>query len=313
MYHDEINEARKLQEDLLRRYQGKGLDDAFKGEVCKTPQGTCYRIEEAEKFKIKRIEKDKAKSAILCDLKVIRGIGEAKERNLKEDGYETIEDLLDHPYHCQSAEEFLGKLRHSPMECIGECFPGSHINQLYSSSFREVEDFLFFDIETLGLKNVPVILIGMARITDGHINVTQYLATGLADEKPMIHNFLEDLDDETVFVSFNGRSFDIPYIRGRAYYHGLRRNLRHHHLDLLYFSRRTWGRTLPNCRLQTLEKHLFDLYRHEDVPSSQVPAFYKTYLETDNIGPLIPIVEHNKIDVITLARILSRLQEDMDG
>jgi len=163
----------------------------------------------------------------------------------------------------------------------------------------------------LGLRNEPLILIGTARITDGHIKVTQYLATGLDDEKPVIGNFLEDLSKETVFVSFNGRGFDLPFIRNRAYHHGIGKKLRHHHLDLLHFSRRTWGGTLPNCRLQTLEKHLFDLYRHEDVPSSQVPAFYRTYMKTGNIGPLVPIVEHNKIDVITLARILSKLQEDM--
>lgn len=312
MYNDEIDEARRLEKDLLKRHEGQKLDDIFQGETCKSEQGSCYRIEESEKFKIKRIEKDKARSAILSNLKLLYGIGEAKERNLKEDGYETIEDLIGHPYHSQRAEEFIGKLHRSPMECISECLPGSHPNQLYSSSFREIEDFLFFDIETMGLKDVPVILIGMARISGGKINVTQYLATKFTEEKAMIHSFLSDLNDKTIFVSFNGRSFDMPYIRSRAYQYGIRRNLRHHHLDLLYFSRRTWGGKLPNCRLQTLEKHLFNMERHEDVPSSQVPSFYKTYLETDNIGPLVPIVEHNKIDVITLARILSRLQEDMD-
>lgn len=311
MYHQEDEDARRLEKELLERHEGRDLDEIFKGETCKTPQGSCYKIEESEKFKIKRIQTDKAKSAILGDLKILYGIGEAKEQSLKSKGYKTIEDLVDHPHHARKAEEFLCKLDESPLDCIRNCFPGSHPKQLYSSSFREVDDFLFFDIETLGLKDEPLILIGTARITDGHINVTQYLATGLDDEKPVIGNFLEDLNKETVFVSFNGRGFDLPFIRTRAYHHGIRRNLRHHHLDLLYFSRRTWGGTLPNCRLQTLEKHLFDLYRHEDVPSSQVPAFYRTYMKTGNIGPLVPIVEHNKIDVITLARILSKLQEDM--
>ena len=311
MNHDEVEDARQLEKELLERHRGRDLDEIFKGETCKTPQGSCYKIEETEKFKIKRIERDKAKKALLCDLKILHGIGDYKEQNLKSKGYATIEDLLDHPSHARKAEEFLCRLDESPMDCIMECFPGSSPKQLYSSSFREENDFLFFDIETLGLRNEPLILIGTARITDGHIKVTQYLATGLDDEKPVIGNFLEDLSKETVFVSFNGRGFDLPFIRNRAYHHGIGKKLRHHHLDLLHFSRRTWGGTLPNCRLQTLEKHLFDLYRHEDVPSSQVPAFYRTYMKTGNIGPLVPIVEHNKIDVITLARILSKLQEDM--
>jgi uncharacterized protein YprB with RNaseH-like and TPR domain len=35
-------------------------------------------------------------------------------------------------------------------------------------------------------------------------------------------------------------------------------------------------------------------------------------MKTGNIGPLVPIVEHNKQDVITLAWILSRLQEEIE-
>ncbi|HOI71385.1 MAG TPA: ribonuclease H-like domain-containing protein [Methanobacterium sp.] len=310
MYH-EVDDASKLQRELLERYEGRNLEEVFKGETCKTPQGSCYKIEDREKFKIKRIEVDKAKSAILCDLKILQGIGEAKEHKLKTKGFNTIEDLRNHPTYSHKADEFICKLDESPMDCIREYFPGSNPKQVYSSSFRELNDFLFFDIETLGLRNEPVILIGMARILDSHMKVTQYLATGLDDEKPIIQNFLSDLNEETVFVSFNGRGFDLPFIRSRAYHHGISRRLRNHHMDMLYLSRRTWGGALPNCRLQTLEKHFFDLYRQDDVPSSQVPAFYRTYMNTGNVGPLVPIVEHNKIDIITLARILSKLNEDL--
>lgn len=311
MFLERIEGAYRLQKDLLKRHEGRNLDDIFKGEICKTSQGSCYRIEESEKFRIKCIHENKARSRILKDIKLIHGIGEIKEHSLKGQGYKTIEDLLEHPKYSDKAAEFLDNLHRSPLDCVAECYSNSHPNRLYSYSFREVNDLLFFDIETLGLKDLPVILIGMARISGGHINITQYLATDLNDEKTMLHNFLSNLDNQTIFVSFNGRSFDLPYIRGRAYHHGIRKNLRHHHLDLLHFSRRTWGGNLPNCRLQTLERHLFNMQRHDDVPSSEVPAFYKTYLKTGNIGPLIPIVEHNKQDVITLARILSKLQEDM--
>ena len=311
MSRQEIENAHRLQKDLLKKYEGTVLDDFFHGEVCQASQGSCYKIEESEKFKIKLIQKNKARSNILKDLKLINGIGQSKEHDLKNQGYETIEDLLEHPKHCQKATEFLDSLQKSPLDCITQYYSNSHPNLIYSSSFRRTDDFLFFDIETLGLKDLPVILIGMARIKDDQINVTQYLATDLNDEKYMLLNFLSNLNKETIFVSFNGRSFDLPFIKGRANYHGVKRDLNMHHLDLLHFSRRTWGDDLPNCRLQTLEKYLFNMQRHEDVPSSQVPAFYKKYLKTGNIGPLVPIVEHNKQDVITLARILSKLQEEI--
>lgn len=309
---DDDKDAGSLQKKLLERHEGEKLDDFFKGEVCKTSGGTCYKIEDSLKFKIKCIQKNKAQKAILEDLKLLCGIGEAKETNLKSKGYQTIEDLRDHPSYSKRAGEFMDLLEESPLECINQCFPASHPKMLYSSPYKDVEDFLFFDIETLGLKDYPVILIGIARIIDDKIKVIQYLATNLDEEKEMISNFFSNLDDKTVFVSFNGRSFDLPFIRNRANHHRLpRNNLDHQHLDLLYFSRRTWGGHLPNCRLQTIEKHLFNMERHEDVPSSQVPAFYMKYYKTGNIGPLIPIIEHNKEDVITLARILSKLQEEI--
>ena len=310
--YDEVEDARSLEKKLLERHEGDKLDDFFKGEVCKTSGGTCYKIEDSLKFKIKCIGKNKVQKAILEDLKLLHGIGEAKETNLKSKGYQTIEDLVNHPSYGKRAGEFLDMLAESPLECITQSFPVSHPKMLYSSPYTDVEDFLFFDIETLGLKDYPVILIGIARVIDDEVKVTQYLATDLNEEKEMISNFFSNLDDKTVFVSFNGRSFDLPFIKNRAYYHRLpRNNLNQQHLDLLYFSRRTWGGHLPNCRLQTIEKHLFNMERHEDVPSSQVPAFYMKYRKTGNIGPLIPIIEHNKEDVITLARILSKLQEEM--
>lgn len=92
----------------------------------------------------------------------------------------------------------------------------------------------------------------------------------------------------------------------------MKSNLDRHHLDLLHFSRRFWGQKLPNCRLNTIERHLFGMEREDDVPSALVPDFYLTYRKKNNIGPLIPIIEHNRQDIITLARILSKLYGKLD-
>jgi uncharacterized protein len=311
MSQQEIENAHKLQENLLKMHKGKVLQDVFQGEVCQTSQGSCYKIEESENLKLNVVQKENATSSILKDFKLIRGIGHSTERYLKKEGYETIEDLVEHPKFSNKASEFLNIFYESPLDCMVRYYSGSHPHLLFASSFTDLEDLIFFDIETLGLKDLPVILIGMARVKGNQINVKQYLATDLREEKSMLEGFMSNLNGKTIFVSFNGRSFDLPFIRSRNHFHGINQDLNFHHLDLLHFSRRAWGRTLPNCRLQTLEKHLFQMHRCDDVPSSQVPIFYKKYLQTGNIGPLIPIVEHNKQDVITLAKILSRLQEEI--
>jgi len=81
-------------------------------------------------------------------------------------------------------------------------------------------------------------------------------------------------------------------------------------VDLLYFARRAWKERVPNCRLSTIEKYLIGHERKDDVPSALVPEFYETYLRTKNPGPLIPIIEHNKQDLVTLANIFSKLWEE---
>lgn len=313
-HSDKIKKAHKLQDDLLKTYEEKVLDEVFNGELYETSHGHCYKIEESFNLKLKTINKKRALSQILCDMKLIPGIGNSKERMLKDDGYKTIKDLLKHPQFSNKAAEFLDKLQESksPLDYTCSCYSNSHPNVLLSSSLEGTDDLLFFDIETMGLKDLPVILIGMASLSQERIEVKQYLSTDLKDEKAILDGFLSDLQDDTIFVSFNGRSFDLPFIRGRARYHGINVDFNRHHLDLLHFSRRTWGDELPNCRLQTLEKHLLGMKRHEDVPSSMVPAFYKKYIQTGNIGPLVPIIEHNKLDVITLAKILSLLYEEID-
>jgi uncharacterized protein len=310
-------EAEILRSNLIESHRETSIEDFFKGEVYETNLGSCYRIQDKRKLKLNTISKSKAKKNILNDLKLIKGIGQSKSDILRSNGYQTIEDLRDHPRYAVDACEIVDIVDQGDFyrinEYVSNRYPQSHPQALYSSCFTPNENLLFMDIETLGLKGVPLILIGVARVESNRIAVDQYLLRNLGEESAALEAFLSHVDEDTVFVSFNGQTFDIPYIKNRLKYHGIKQNINRHHIDLLHFSRRTWKHQLPNCRLQTLEKHLFDFVREDDVPSSMVPSFYKTYDETGNIGPLIPIVEHNREDVITLAKILTCLHTEMDN
>lgn len=312
MYHDEG--AGKLKEDLMEKYEEISVEDFFKGDELKTRYGPCYNIKSHNKLKINNINRNKAKKEILSDLKLIRGVGESREKILREQGYETIHDLAEHPRFCDEASKLLEII--NSQDCSGisnwiNCrYPKSHPLMLCSSGFRDIENFIFMDIETLGLKEVPLILIGVGELKDEDLEVNQYLLRNLHEENAALEAFLTHLNDESVYVTFNGQTFDVPYIKDRMIYYGIKENIRKPHLDLMHFSRRAWGDRLPNCRLQTLETHILGMEREGDVPSSQVPDFYKTYMKTGNIGPLVPIVEHNREDVVTLAMLLSKLQEE---
>jgi hypothetical protein len=151
----------------------------------------------------------------------------------------------------------------------------------------------------------------VARTSGNKVETIQFLLRDLNEEKAVLESYFSLNHDQTLLVSFNGRSFDAPFIRRRMKHHHLDYQDPVDHLDLLYPARSNWKSQLPNCQLQTLERHLFDLERVDDVPSYLVPEYYRTYLEERNIGPLVPILEHNREDVVTLVRLLSLIQQDI--
>ncbi len=310
----EYENAFKLKGRLMRDHEGTALEDLIDGNEVINDSGTCYDIENRSTLKFNTLDQEKAREKILSDLKLLNGIGEFREQKLRSEGYKSIEDLVEHDKFGKEASECL-KIINGSDKCnitdwISEWYPKSHPMSLFSSSFAENEDFIFLDIETLGFCNVPIILLGVAKVHGNEICVNQYLSRSVGEESAVLEAFLSHIDPDSVFVTFNGQTFDMPYIQNRMRYFGIKRNLNKPHFDLLHFSRRTWSDKLPNCQLTTIENHLFGIEREDDVPSGLVPDFYKTYAKTQNIGPLIPIIEHNRQDIITLALIFSRLHDE---
>jgi len=285
----------------------------IKGEEIKTKKGVCYHLENQETISLKTIDPDQARKKILADLKLIYGIGGVTECILKEKGYKTIKDLTEHPRFSFEAKRFLKILNKCDtcqiVDWIGHWFPKSHPLILYSSGLHNKEDFVIFDIETMGLFTRPIILFGLAQISGGHILISQYLVRSIKEEPAALMGFLSHINENSVFITFNGRVFDVPYIKERLAYYRMRGDLNKPHFDILFFSRRAWKKRMPNCRLNTLEKYLLGLKRKDNVPGALVPEFYEAYMRGKNIGPLIPIIEHNKQDLVTLANIFSKLNE----
>ena len=168
------------------------------------------------------------------------------------------------------------------------------------------------DIETKGLSNVPIILIGVAEIKGNNIIASQYFLRDYADEPNILEAYLNHLDEDSIHVTFNGKSFDVPFIKNRCRYNGIEGNLDLPHLDLMYFAKNLWKDTLPNCQLQTIEREIFGIEREEDVPGQYIPGYYDAYLSQNNIGPIVPIIEHNAQDIISLASFLNKMYEDVN-
>ncbi len=175
------------------------------------------------------------------------------------------------------------------------------------------EDLLFLDIETTGLGGAGAMafLVGTGRLEGKHFALRQYLALSPADEGALLDALLEDarLSDGPVLVTYNGRRFDAPMLDERATMHRRRAgfdSLRQ--LDLLHPVRTAYGGLLKSCRLAVVEAEVLGLTRHdEDVPGAQVPQWYFQFLRSGDGRHLLPIINHNAQDVVSLGALVARL------
>ena len=192
------SETEQLRSKLIEKYKETSIEDYFNGEVFETKSGSCYKISYERKLKLNTINKSKARSYLRNDLKIIKGIGDSKEQKLRKEGYKSVDDLIEHPTYTKDASDLVNILDEGDINKITDYvngrYPKSHPSALYSSCFSSNDRFLFMDIETLGLKGVPLILIGVSRVESKKIVVDQYLLRDLDDELPALEAFNLEVD-----------------------------------------------------------------------------------------------------------------------
>lgn len=320
-----INKAKKLspsyfedlKEKLLIEYENKSLEDVMNCNISSGSFGDVLKITTKEKIDFD-IQDNNFKNQMNCNLKLLPKIGVKTEQNLKNKGYNTIESLKSHDKYCDMASKFTENIDGMSYCEIIDLLDNNKYskkcrdNILKSISLTEPENFKFMDIETKGLSNVPIILIGVAEIKGNKIIASQYFLRDYTEEPSIIEAYLSHLDENSVHVTFNGKSFDVPFIKNRCLYNRVDANLDLPHLDLMYFAKNLWSDKLPNCQLQTIEKEIFGITRDEDVPGRYIPEYYDTYLSQDNIGPVVPIIEHNCQDIISLASFLDKMYGEVN-
>lgn len=164
------------------------------------------------------------------------------------------------------------------------------------------------DIETAGFAGHPVFLIGVLHLGPRPRQIVQWLARDYPEERTLVHLLAAAIDDQqTAWVTFNGRSFDEPFLRDRAVLHGAPLRPPRQHVDVLVAARRHWGDTAPNCRLETLEAHVLGRSRIGDIPGRDIPELFHHFVRTGNARPLRPVLEHNRRDLIATAELFEQL------
>ena len=180
--------------------------------------------------------------------------------------------------------------------------------KVYKLDGQSLRDLLFVDIETMGTSSdKPLFLIGTLHF-GSEPRVEFFLARSIGEEEAALSAF-HRLARGKYLLTFNGKSFDWPYIAARSRRLGLVFSEPSGHLDTLALSRRLWRGDVPNCRLQTLETFICGRVRDGDVPSSMVPSTYAASLSQSEprarARTLAPVVHHNALDVLSMAELVA--------
>jgi uncharacterized protein YprB with RNaseH-like and TPR domain len=179
---------------------------------------------------------------------------------------------------------------------------------------------IFIDLETTGLSGgagTVAFLVGCGYFDLGAFQVRQFLLTSFASERALLHAVADFFDGADLIVTYNGKTFDVPVMETRWLFHRLRMPLDSvPHFDMLHPARRLWraraGAGDPGdsgCRLTTLERTLFNVSRVGDVGGFEIPGRFFRFLRSGDPRPLEPVLEHNRLDLVSLAAVMARALE----
>jgi len=178
-----------------------------------------------------------------------------------------------------------------------------------SPSFEDLaaEDCLFLDTETTGLSGgagTVVFAYGIAFYEGAELVLEQLFLRDFGEEPAMLHHIAKRLAEHPVPVTFVGKSYDRHRIAARLAVHKIQAPiLSDRHLDLYHVIRREFGKEWPDSKLHTAEERLLGLYRDDDLPGSEAPAAFLDWVR-DRTGPVDRVLEHNRLDVLSLAALL---------
>lgn len=176
---------------------------------------------------------------------------------------------------------------------------------------------LFLDTETTGLSGgtgTVAFLVGLAWRDDGGLRLIQYFLGDFNREDALLWAVGEYVRQAGVLVSYNGRTFDWPLLQTRLVMRRVDPTWPSPpHLDLLTLARRIFKPRLPDCALQTVEQAVLELHRNEDLPGTLIPGRYLSWLRGQEDDTLKPIFAHNRQDVLSMALLLARLEQILNG
>ncbi len=175
----------------------------------------------------------------------------------------------------------------------------------------------YVDTETTGLSGgagTYVFAAAVARPIDCGLRLAQVFLPQPGMEPAFLYALRSELDGADGVATFNGSSFDLPILRTRWVMARMAGELMHPpHVDLLTLVRALYRHRLESCTLRLVEERVLGYEREDPLPSALVPDAYFAYLRSGPDRMLEAALEHNRLDVISLVHLHSRLLGRLQG
>lgn len=186
-----------------------------------------------------------------------------------------------------------------------------------------------FDIETTGLSSSRDALIlggslapeygspapkcGGQAVPAKRCVLRQYLAGTPKEEKELLERYLSDLSSADIWISYNGDTFDRPFLAQRLFKNGICEKLPlHQSIDLYRLFRRysPLAKLLPDLRQTTVETALgLADNRTDAITGKESIALYRDYVRTCDPVLEETILLHNHDDLLMLHQLMSMLDK----
>lgn len=191
---------------------------------------------------------------------------------------------------------------------------------------------LFVDLETTGLAGGAgsyAFLVGCGWFEPGAFRIRQFFLASFSAERALLEAVAELAGASGTVVTYNGKSFDLPLLDTRFVMHRLETPFAAMpHVDMLHAARRLWksgedsahqgpggGRFVNRsfsgggCRLTSLEEAQCGHRREWDVPGFEIPSRYFQYVRSGDARGLRAVMEHNRLDLLSLALLTARASQ----
>lgn len=176
---------------------------------------------------------------------------------------------------------------------------------------------VFLDTETTGLDiataTIPF-LIGVGFIKGEQFLLKQIFIDSI-EKEPKILEYLSALfENHDQFVTFNGKTYDIPLLKTRYIFNRMDTNLEKRlNLDLLHVVRRIYKRRIKECSLVSCERQVLGFLRENDIPGEMIPQIYVSFLRNRRAGLMPLVFHHNVQDIVSMVALLGSLSLLMES